>query len=198
MDLKTNAFRTITEKAGFDINAGQNIDASKTLKEMIEYVERYIDENHKGCCFHASVYLMKLLHEAGIESEIILTAEPTVLENGETRTDMRASVMINDGDRYIVMNPIEDIEFFEKNQIPTTSRKDFYEETVLQGEKSGIHSVDAASIELEDFITRYGEGRSWTIGSFYRDHYDTITFGELMNGATFIDIDEYQLPSSTK
>ena len=36
MDLKTNAFRTITEKAGFDINAGQNIDASKTLKEMIE------------------------------------------------------------------------------------------------------------------------------------------------------------------
>ena len=138
MDLRTNAFRTITEKAGFDINAGQNIDATKTLKEMIEYVERYIDENHKGCCFHASVYLMKLLHEAGIESEIILTAEPTVLENGETRTDMRASVMVNDGDRYIVMNPIEDIEFFEKNQIPTTSRKDFYEETVLQGEKSGI------------------------------------------------------------
>lgn len=80
MKLEQKAFREVTEKAGFDINAGQNIDMSKSLKETIDYVVKYIDEGKKGCCFHASVYLMKLLHDSQIDSEIILTVEPTKLE----------------------------------------------------------------------------------------------------------------------
>lgn len=38
MDLFAKAFREVTEKAGFDINAGQNIGMSKCLKDMIDYV----------------------------------------------------------------------------------------------------------------------------------------------------------------
>lgn len=197
MNAKEKAFRIITEKAGFDINAGQNIDSSKTLQEMINYIVKYIDEGNKGCCFHASVYLMKLLHDANIDSEIIITFEPTILDNGKTRNDMRASVLVKDGDKYIVMNPIEDIEFFEKENIPLAARKKYYEEnsTVLIGEKNGISSPNAAQIDLEDFIARYGDGKAWTLGSLYCNGYETIKFGEIMSNAKVINIDEY-IPSN--
>ena len=199
MELQNKAFRTITEKARFDINAGQDIDMSKSLKEMIDYVVRYIDDGNKGCCFHASVYLMKLLHDLEIDSEIIITIEPTSLENGEVRNDMRASILVNNGNKYIVMNPIEDIEFFEKENIPAESRKDFYgTSTILKGEKDGISSPNAAEIELEDFITKYGNGRAWTIGSLYRDDYENITFGSVMNSAKTININDYNLSTAKK
>ena len=193
MELKENAYKMTVSMCGFDINAGQNIDSNKTLKEMIDYVFTYVNEGNKGCCFHASVYLMKLLHVLGLESEIILTVEPTKLENGEERIDTRASILLKDGDKYIVMNPIEDIEFFEKNGILKSDRDNYYDEnsTILKGKKEGISSVDAGGIELEDFIKRYGNGTSWTIGSLFRSDYDTMTFGELMKTAKVIDIGEY-------
>lgn len=192
MKLEQKAFREVTEKAGFDINAGQNIDMSKSLKETIDYVVKYIDEGKKGCCFHASVYLMKLLHDSQIDSEIILTVEPTKLENGEVRNDLRASVLVNNGIKCFVMNPIEDIEFFESEKIPVESRKNYYgDTTILRGKKDGICSLDAAKIELEDFITRYGNGKAWTIGNLYCDGYENIPFGNLMNNAKIIDTSDY-------
>ena len=193
MEAKDTCYKMTVDHCGFDINAGQNIDQNKTLKEMIDYVFDYVNSGNKGCCFHASVYLMKLLHVLGLESEIILTIEPTVLENGEKRIDTRASVLLKDGDKYIVMNPIEDIEFFEKEGIPKEKRKDYYLEgtTVLKGEKNGVYSSDAASIELIDFVKRYGSGSAWTIGSLYRPDYETKTFKELMGEAKLIDAYNY-------
>lgn len=194
MELKEKAYKMTVSMCGFDINAGQNIDGNKTLKEMIDYVFSYVNDGNKGCCFHASVYLMKLLHVLGLESEIILTVEPTKLENGEERVDTRASVLLQDGDKYIVMNPIEDIEFFEKNGVLKSDRDNYYDKdsTILNGKKEGISSIDAGEIELADFIKRYGNGTAWTIGSFYRSDYETMTFGELMKTAKVIDIGEYQ------
>ena len=194
MKLKDEAYREITGKAWFDINAGQNIDFTMSLKDMINSVVNYVDNGNKGCCFHASVYLMKLLHDKGIDSEIILTLEPTVLENGEVRNDYRASILVKDDDKYVVMNPIEDIEFFEKNSIQPKDRENYYNGTELNGEKGGIHSKDAANIGLADFIERYGNGSAWTLGTLYQNDFDTMTFQELWSCAKSIDVSEY-IPS---
>ena len=193
MELKEKSYREIVGKMGFDINAGQSINGSLSLKELANNIVEYIDNGNKGCCFHASVYLSKLLHDNGINSEIILTIEPTVLENGETRQDLRASVMLKDNGKWIVMNPIEDVEFFEKNNIASENRDNYYEgdTTKLIGSKDGIFSFDAANVELSDFITRYGNGSAWTIGSMYCDNYENKTLEEARNGAKIIKIEEY-------
>ena len=190
MDLKRKLFRNCTEKASFDINAGQNLQLGKSIKEVIEDVVNYIDSGNKGCCFHASVYLIKLLHDNGISATMILTPEPTILANGETRIDNRASVLIKENDRYVVMNPIEDVEFFEKYSISPEKRGTYYEEdtTVLKYDKEKIYSVDAADIDLEDFISRYGDGQAWTIDNLFCEEYDTKTFNSLLANAHSVDL----------
>ena len=187
------SYRMITEKMGFDRDAGQSIDGTMTLREMTDYVYNYINKGNKGCCFHASVYLMKLLHVLDIESELIITAEPTTLEDGSTRIDNRASLLVKDGDKYIVMNPIEDIEFFEKNSILPKERGKYYlgKTTILNGEKEGIHSKNAAEIELKDFIKRYGNGSAWTLGTLFNPENKNMTFNEFLKGAKLINLDEY-------
>lgn len=197
MDMYAQAYRTVTEKCGFDIKAGRKIDLSKNLDDIIDYVVKYIDEGNKGCCFHASIYLMKVLHDLGIESEIILTIEPAILENGDVSNNNRASVLTKKNDKYIVMNPIEDIEFFEKENIAGEARKDFYdgEGTTLKGKKEGINSPNAAEIDLEDFIARYGDGRAWTLGDFYCDNSKNINFLSVMSDAKFMDVEDYKLTS---
>lgn len=193
MELKNLSYKVAVVNCGFDINAGQNIDMTMTLEKTINYVSDYVYAGKKGCCFHASVFLMKLLNIVGLKSEIILTSEPVVLENGEERVDMRASVLLNDGGRYIVMNPIEDIEYFEKKHIPSSAREDQYfgNTTILHGTKEGVHSVDAGNIPLKEFIDVYGKGKAWTIGSLFRPDFKTLTLGELMNKAKLIDLKDY-------
>ena len=128
---------------------------------------------------------MKLLRDMGIDSDIILTVEAVILEIEKTRNDMRASVLVKDGNRYVVMNPIEDQLDFRKNYYEVDS-------TVLNGEKEGINSIDAAQIDLEDFISRYGGGKAWLLGSLYCDDYESMTFGELMSNSELIDINDYR------
>ena len=194
MDPKTLSYRIAVVSSGFDINAGQNIDQTLTLEKLVKYVDDFVYSGKKGCCFHASVFLMKLLRIVGLDSELILTTEPTVLEDGTTRVDMRASVLLNDGGKYIVMNPIEDIEYFEKNHIPSSAREDYYtkDTTILNGEKTGVHSKDAGNIPLEEFIKKYGNGVAWTIGSLFRPEFETMTLAELMKKAKMIDLNEYK------
>jgi len=185
-----SAYRQVTEKMGFDIDAGQNIDMSKSIKETINDTVNYIDNGNKGCCFHASVYLTKLLHDINVDSEIILTLEPTPLENGEVRNDMRASVLVHSDEKDYVLNPIEDIEFFEAMSIISEERKKYYDgtSTALIGIKNNIFSPDAAHIDLEDFINRYGNGTAWTIGSLYGDDFENATLGTLMSNAKIIEM----------
>jgi len=194
MDPKVLSYKIAVIESGFDINAGQNIDQSMTLNKLVNYVADYVYSGKKGCCFHASVFLMKLLKIVGLDSELILTVEPTVLEDGTTRNDLRASVLLNDGGKYIVMNPIEDIEYFEKNHIPSSSRENKYvgETTILDGKKEGINSRDAGNIPLEEFINKYGNGQAWTLGSLFRPESEKMTFGELMSGAKLIDLENYK------
>ena len=87
-----------------------------------------------------------------------------------------------------------DIEFFEKENTQLDFRKNYYEvdSTVLNGEKEGINSIDAAQIDLEDFISRYGGGKAWLLGSLYCDDYESMTFGELMSNSELIDINDYR------
>lgn len=195
MDPRTLSYRIAVVNSGFDINAGQNIDQTMTLNELVNYVADYVYSGKKGCCFHASVFLMKLLKIVGLDSELILTVEPTILENGEKRDDLRASVLLNDGGKYIVMNPIEDIEYFDKNHIPSSARENHYikDTTALKETKDGIHSHDAGNIPLDEFINKYGNGKAWTLGSLFRPESLTMTFAELMSKAKLIDLNDYSL-----
>ena len=193
MDPKVLSYKIAVIENGFDINAGQDIDFNMTLEETVNYVSEFVDKRRKGCCFHASIFLMKLLHLIGLESELILTLEPTKLENGEVRIDKRASILLNDGGKYIVMNPIEDIEYFEEKGIFGGKRENEYigGTTQLNGDKKGIHSKDGGNIPLEDFIQRYGHGTAWTVGSLFRPEFQTMTLDQLMNRAKIIDLKEY-------
>ena len=43
--------------------------------EMPETERMYVEANHVGCCLHYSMYLVSLLHEAGIKCYFTITPE---------------------------------------------------------------------------------------------------------------------------
>ena len=43
--------------------------------KMPETERMYVETNHVGCCLHYSMYLVSLLHEAGIECYFTITPE---------------------------------------------------------------------------------------------------------------------------
>lgn len=171
-----NAYIKTVEDCGFNINAGQSLNFDLSIKDTVNGAIKYIEEGNKGCCFHASIYLISLLKKAGIPSRLIVTSEPTILEDGTTRLDSRASVFIDGLD--IVLNPIEDIEFFEEYDIPKECRKTFYvsDTTTFRLTKDGISSQDAGFIQLDDFISRYGAGQAFLFENFYKNAYKHKTF----------------------
>ena len=177
------SYKKVVFDSGFDINAGQKLDFSKTMKETIEDTVKYLQEGNKGCCFHASLYLIYMFHNNGIKSELVVTAEPTVLPDGTTRTDNRASVMYNYDGKVYIANPIEDIEYFEENGISKEERNKFYDydSTILKANKNKVHSSDACFIEYNDYIKRYGDGVLYKMNDPYGDNYINCTLGEFLN-----------------
>lgn len=185
------SYKKVIENAGFDINAGQNIDDSKTILELSKESIELLSNKGKGCCFHASMFLGWLLHEAGIECEVIITPEKTVLEDGTERIDNRASILVKDEEKYFVMNPVEDIEFFEENEI-SNNRENYYGEgtTVLKGSKKGISSIDAGYIDLDDFVLKYGNGNCWTLGNIFTNGNQTLK--ECFKNVKKVDLGDYK------
>lgn len=188
----TQTFKEVTSKVNFDINAGQNVDVTMPLSEFVPSIVKHIDNGDVGCCLHSSVYLCKLLNDRGIYSEIVLTPEPTLLPNGETRTDLRASVLyIDDGNLYVA-NPVEDAEVFTEKGIKREERKPYYEADTcrLTIPKDGIVSEDASRIPLTDYVNKYGNGNGYQLGSLFGEDKEVLSLRDLMKTALTIDLDD--------
>lgn len=185
-------FKEVTSKVNFDINAGQNVDVTMPLSEFVPSIVKHIDNGDVGCCLHSSIYLCKLLNDGGIYSEIVLTPEPTLLPNGETRTDLRASVLYLDNGKFYVANPVEDAEIFTEKGIERAERKSYYEEDSckLTIPKEGIVSEDASRISLEDYVNRYGDGTGYQLGSLFGEDKEVLSLRDLMKTALTIDLDD--------
>ena len=71
--------------------------------QMPELEAEFVKENHVGCCLHYAMYLIKMLHDAGIKAYLTTTPE----EDGA----MHASVLYFDekGDKHIA-DPVADIK----------------------------------------------------------------------------------------
>ncbi len=71
--------------------------------KMPETERMYVEANHVGCCLHYSMYLVSLLHEAGIECYFTITPE----EDGGNH----CSVLYFDekGDK-VIADPVMDIK----------------------------------------------------------------------------------------
>lgn len=184
MSLLNSCFRMITCKLRYDENGISNIDMSKTVKEVIESTIDYA-ENGNGCSsLQAAICLSRKLYTCFSPSEVILTME---------RNNMRASVLTHDGFKWIVMNPIEDIEFFEDKKILPEIRDKFYNVAgEFRGTKQGIVTKDASAIPLADFIERYGNGKAWTIGYICSKKYADLIFRDVYANIREININNYQ------
>lgn len=185
-------FKEVTSKVNFDINAGMSVDMAKPMCEFVPDIVKHIDNGGVGCCLHSSVYLCKLLNDRGIYSEIVLTPEPTLLPNGETRTDLRASVLyLNDGKLYVA-NPVEDAEVFTEKGIDREKRKSYYEKDSckLTIPKEGIVSDDASCIPLDEYVNKYGDGTGYQLGSLFGEDKEVLSLRDLMKTALTIDLDD--------
>jgi hypothetical protein len=162
------------------------------LSEFVPDVVKHIDNGGVGCCLHSSVYLCKLLHDKGIYSEVMITLEPTELPDGTKRTDYRVSVLYCDKDtgKYYVANPVEDAEAFTRDGLSSEERLKHYigETGELDLEKDNIHTKDASRVELADFISRYGDGTGYQLGSLFGEDKEVISLSDLMKTATTIDL----------
>lgn len=190
LDLKSLSYIITTHGIGFDENA--IFDKNKTLGEIINYVDEYTNRGAKGNSFHAAIYLMKLLHVVGMDSELILTNEVEIKKN-IPNISLRASVLVYDNDKYVVMNPIEDIKYFEENKIPNNLREKEYIDgsTILKGKKSGVCSLDAANIPLDEFIKKYGSGACFNVGNIFNYEYKNMSLDDFLKQAKLIDINDY-------
>ena len=191
IDVRKLSYMVAVSNFGYDNNA--SIDKNKNLANVVKSVEEYIDNGWKESSFHISIFLMKLLHVMGLDSELVLTNDVTILEDGTPEVDVRASVLLYDEGKYMVMNPVEDIKYFEDNNIPINARENEYYEgtTILNGKKNGINSEDAGSIPLDEFIIKYGHGAAWIVGSIFRSDFQNITLNDLLKEAKLIKKEEY-------
>ena len=72
-------------------------------KDMPEEEAKFVKENHAGCCLHYSMYLIELLHNAGVECYFTITPE----EDGTNH----CSVLYkgDNGEKYIA-DPVADVK----------------------------------------------------------------------------------------
>ena len=193
-------YKDTTAMINFDINAGATIDSKKNICRLVNEVERDVREGKGGCCLHSSLILSEKLRNAGIDSEIICTYEPTY-RNGKRYNDIRASVLYYDHEasQYFVANPVEDIEMFTLLKLDSSLRYSRYEsDGTLRIPKSvmgTIVSSNASRIPVQDFIERYGDGSCWTLGNIFEKK--SATLEELLNCSMVLRTDDFKKEVST-
>ena len=192
----TECYKIVTSKVNFDINAGMNVDMSIPLSELIPSIVEHIDNGGSGCCLHSAIYMCKLLNDRGIYSELIATPEPTVLPDGTSRTDLRASVLYYDSkeSKYYVANPIEDAEAFTRDGISSQDRLKYYDEDsgILKLKKDNVYSEDGSRILLEDYVNRYGNGVGYQFGTLFGEDKEVLSFSDIMRTVLTIDLNDIQ------
>lgn len=148
-----NAFREITEKGVFDIVKGNEPIPKIANKEMSiipTELTNYVNECGYGCCFVFSAYMLNILNKYNINAYLIAT-----IEYKDEKKGTRGSVLYEDDGKWYVANPVEDIEYFTKNNIPFKERKNYYLDDTATMIVDGIKHNDSR-FTLEEFQEKYG------------------------------------------
>lgn len=140
-EIIERAYNEIVAKGILDVVEGNRpIDVNDQLSEIPNKMYKHINKGGKGCCFVFSAYLMKLLHEQGIASAMVMTVEDT---------ETRASVMYQDGEEFYIANPVADIEMFTQKEVPAVWRNF----TMSSPENKYKNS----RIPLQEFANEFGQ-----------------------------------------
>lgn len=146
--MVNDAYRTITRLGYFDaIDGNKVIDMNDSIRDIPNKMFGYLCNNAKGCCFVFAAAMMNLLEENGIENYMVLTPEG----NG-----FRSSVLYIINNNIYVANPVEDIEYFTKNNIEKDKRFNYYQDRTTGFIINGNIDHNAAYFTLEDFSKKYG------------------------------------------
>ncbi len=112
---------------------------------MSETERMYVETNHVECCLHYSMYLVSLLHEAGIECYFTIIPE----EDGGNH----CSVLYSDekGDKYIA-DPVMDIKAGTADKHKCISYVEFVKNAIrheiLHYDVFGINGEEAFFTEI--------------------------------------------------
>ena len=179
-EIVERAYNEIVAKGIFDIKQGNEpINMNDKLSEIPAKMYKHINKGGKGGCFVFSAYLMKLLHDQGIASAMVMTVEDT---------GTRASVVYQDDGEFYIANPVVDIEMFTKKDIPSVLRNF----TINSPENKYKNS----RIPLQEFANEFGQVSY--LGDFYSDEKSEITLGEAMKQTRVIAEPNYTLEQFIK
>ena len=174
-EIIERAYNEIVAKGILDVVEGNRpIDVNDQLSEIPNKMYKHINKGGKGCCFVFSAYLMKLLHEQGIASAMVMTVEDT---------ETRASVMYQDGEEFYIANPVADIEMFTQKEVPAVWRNF----TMSSPENKYKNS----RIPLQEFANEFGQVSY--LGDFFSSDKGKITLGEAMKQTRIIAKPDYTL-----
>lgn len=194
MDLRQYCYKYITKRISYNNSLDFGVSLNMTLDDVVKETIDYVDNLKLGNSFHATVSLMKMLDNVGIKSELLFRVGKVRID-GKLRNSLIASVLVNEKGKEIVMNPIEDIEFFSKEKADLKFREKLYSNgtTLFKiyklDDARGVWSWDAANIGLDDFIVRYGDGKIWNLGSLFREGSDKITMKDMITNAKVLKRD---------
>ena len=107
--------------------------------QMPETERQYVEKNHVGCCLHYSMYLISLLHEAGIKCYFTITPE----EDGGNHCSV---LYYNEKGEKVIADPVMDVKggtLFKNMSIP-------YDEFVEKAIRHEIAHYDLFGINGEE------------------------------------------------
>lgn len=187
-------YKFVTKNISYNNSLSFDVSLNMKLKDIVDETVEYVDVLGLGNSFHVSIYLMKMLDNVGIKSELLFR-DGKVRINGKLKKSLIASVLVNENGKAIVMNPIEDIEFFSLEKYDSKFREKLYSNgTTLfkiykDDESDNIWSWDACNIDLDQFVIRYGNGRVWNVGNIFRDDADKVTMEDVLVNARVVKRD---------
>lgn len=179
-EIIERAYNEIVAKGIFDIKEGNEpINMNDKLSEIPAKMYQHINKGGKGCCFVFSAYLMKVLHDQGIASAMVMSVEGT---------GTRASVIYQDNGEFYIANPVADIEMFTKKDIPSVLRNF----TINSPENKYKNS----RIPLQEFANEFGQVSY--LADFYSEEKCKTTLAEAMEQTRVIAEPDYTLEQFIK
>lgn len=106
-------FSQVTSGNHYDIEKAiahhaEMTNAKVKAKDLPDIEEAFIKQNNAGCCLHYSMFLFKLLREAGYESYLSMTLEENPV-TGE-KTDWHMSVCYMKDGEMLFADPVETVK----------------------------------------------------------------------------------------
>ena len=139
-------YKDVTTKGIYDLSSGNKaIDIEDKLSDIPKKMYDYVNNNLKGNDFVFSSYIMYMMHQNGINSDMIITDE----EN-----EFRSSVLYTDDNEFYVADPISDIKYFTNNDISLENRVLMYDGGRLITDNSAF---DSSRIPLDEFYKMHGK-----------------------------------------